>query len=119
MIRLMFHKGPSSWCAEGPFHSPLTDAGGEQRRGDKGAGSPHQVHDDENTFPGCCSGLSPTLGCCQGQLGTGTSKTGSDGNLFNSLRLQAWVTIITQHAVVTSRREMGLNHNSNESQVPG
>ena len=85
----------------------LTTHRHRQRTGEWGTkvqASPHQVHDDENTFPGCCSGLSPTVGCCQGQLGTGTSKTGSDGNLVNSLRLQAWVTIITQHPVVISRQ---------------
>lgn len=87
-------------CVERPFLSPATDASRKWGSGDRG--SPHQVHDDENTFPGHCSGLSLTPGCCRGWLGIGTSKTRSDGNLYNSLRLQAWVTIITQHPNVIS-----------------
>lgn len=87
-------------CVEGPFLSPPTDIGREW--GSEDRGTPNQVHDDENTFPGHCSGLSPTPGCCQEWLGIGTSKTGSEGNLFNSLQLQAWVSIITQHPSVIS-----------------
>lgn len=93
---------PVSWlvCVEGAFLSPPTDAGREWESGDRG--TLHQVQDDENTFPGRCSGLSPTPLCCQGWLGIGTSKSRSDGNLFNSVQLQAWVTIITQHPSVIS-----------------
>lgn len=52
-------------------------------------------------------------------LGTGANETGSDGNVFNGLWLQARVPLITQDPTVLSCQETGLNQSSNGYQVPG
>lgn len=117
MTRLKFQKGPSGWCMEGPFPHHSQAQAKDGGAGDKGRGSPHRGHDNQNTFRGAALASSPLWGTVGDRLGTGTSKTGSDGSLLN--KLQACVTIITQHPIVILRQQMGLNHNSNESQVPG
>lgn len=85
---------------EGALMLTTHRGGQEGRSGDRGAGSPHQVHDDENPC-GVLFWPPPHARVLSGMGGAlAQVKTRSLG----SLGLQAWVTTMTQHPVVISRQ---------------
>lgn len=103
-IRLRLQKGPWGWGMEVASRSPLAGAGRERRGGgtevQAALTKPRRMR---TPFPGTALASPPEA---LPRMGWGPAQVKQEvtGNLFNSLWLQAWVTIITQHPIVISHQ---------------